>query len=111
MNFYLLDALVFGYKFTRQQWICLCTIWGKDYIYEELGDDIYEFQDYVIVGHAIVTNIVDSIGAAYDLQTINEKLLNEKEEIDATTTKILNLISNFPDKPLPQIYYVHLTIE
>lgn len=111
MNIYILDALVFGYKFTRQQWTCLCTIWGEDYIYDELGDNIYEFHDYVIVGHAVITNTDDSIGVAYDLQSINEKLLNEKEEIDTATAKILNFISNFPNKPLPQIYYVHLATE
>ena len=111
MNIYLLDALVFGYKFTRQQWTCLCTIWGEDYIYSELEDDIYEFQDYVIVGHAVITNTDDSKGIAYDLQSINEKLLNDKQEIDTTTTKILNFISNFPNKPLPQIYYIHLATE
>ena len=111
MNIYLLDALVFGYKFTRQQWTCLCTSWGEDYIYSELEDDIYEFQDYVIVGHAVITNTDDSKGIAYDLQTINEKLLNDKEEIDTTTANILNFIDNFPNKPLPQIYYIHLATE
>lgn len=111
MNNYLLDALVFGYKFTRQQWTCLCSIWGEDYIYEELEDDIYEFQDYVIVGHAIITNTNDSVGIAYDLQSINEKMLSEKEEFDTTATKILNFIDGFPDKPLPQIYYIHLATE
>ena len=111
MDIYLLDALVFGYKFTRQQWTCLCTIWGEDYIYEELEDDIYEFKDYIIVGHAVITNTHDTASIAYDLQSINETLLDEKEEIDTTTAKILNLISNFPDKPLPQIYYVHLATE
>ena len=35
--------------------------------------------------------------------------LEEKEEIDTTTTKVLNFIDNFPNKPLPQIYYVHLS--
>ena len=108
MNIYILDALVFGYKFTRQQWTCLCTIWSERYLYSELADDIYEFKDYVIVGHAVITNTDDSDSIAYDLQTINEKLLDEKEEIDTTTTKVLNLIDNFPNKPLPQIYYVHL---
>ena len=111
MDIYLLDALVFGYKFTRQQWTCLCTIWGEDYIYEELEDDIYEFKDYIIVGHAVITNTHDTASIAYDLQSINETLLDEKEEIDTTTAKILNFISNFPDKPLPQIYYVHLATE
>ena len=109
MDIYLLDGLVFGYKFTRQQWACLCAIWGDAYLYSELEDDIYEFQDYVIVGHAIITNTDDSVSIAYDLQSINEKLLNEKEEIDTTTTKILNFIDYFPSKPLPQIYYIHLT--
>lgn len=111
MNIYLLDALVFGYKFTRQQWTCLCTIWGEDYIYEKLEDDIYEFRDYVIVGHAVITNTEDSVGIAYDLQSINEKFANEKEEIDTTTAKILNFINGFLDKPLPQIYYIHLATE
>ena len=111
MDIYLLDALVFGYKFTRQQWTCLCTIWGEDYLYGELEDDIYEFHDYVIVGHAIITNTNDSKGIAYDLQSINNKLFEEKEEIDTTATKVLNFIDNFPNRPLPQIYYVHLATE
>ena len=111
MNIYLLDALVFGYKFTRQQWTCLCTIWGEDYLYGELEDDIYEFHDYVIVGHAIITNTNGSKGIAYDLQSINNKSLEEKEEIDTTATKVLNFIDNFPNRPLPQIYYVHLATE
>ena len=109
MNIYVLDALVFGYKLTRQQWTCLCTIWGMDYLYEVLGDNIYEFHDYVIVGHAIITNTEDGNSIAYDLQSINKKLFEEKEEIDTTTTKVLNFIDNFPNKPLPQIYYVHLS--
>lgn len=109
MNMYVLDALVFGYKFTRQQWTCLCTIQGMDYLYKVLGDNIYKFHDYVIVGHAIITNTEDSNSIAYDLQSINNKLFEEKEEIDTTTTKVLNFIDNFPNKPLPQIYYVHLS--
>lgn len=108
MNIYLLDALVFGYKFTRQQWACLCTIWGDAYIYEELGDYIFEFKDYVIVGRAIIVNAEDNNSIAYDLQSINEKLLNKKDEIDIVKTKILNFVNNFPNNTLPQIYYVHL---
>lgn len=111
MNLYVLDALVFGYKFTRQQWTCLCTIWGMAFIYDELGDNIYEFKDYVIVGHAIITNTDDSDSIAYDLQSINVVMLNEKERFDTTATKILNIINNFPNKPLPQIYYIHLATE
>ena len=108
MNIYVLDALVFGYKFTRQQWTCLCTIWSERYLYSELGNNIYEFKDYVIVGHAVITNTDDSDSIAYDLQSINEKLLAGKKEIDDTTGKILCFTEGNVNRPLPQIYYVHL---
>lgn len=111
MNKYILDGLVFGYKFTHQQWTCLCTIWGEDYLYSELEDDIYKFKDYVIVGHAVITNTDDSVGIAYDLQTINEKLLADKKEIDDTTGKILCFTESNVNRPLPQIYYIHLATE
>ena len=109
MNIYVLDALVFGYKFTRHQWAYLCSIWSIRHLFIVLKNNIYEFGDYVIVGHAIIMNTDESDSIAYDLQTINNKLLEEKKEIDDMTAKVLKIIENFPsEKPVPQIYYIHL---
>lgn len=105
---YVLDGMVFGYKFTCQQWTCLCSIFGKDYIYSELEDDIYEFKDYVIVGQSIYVNDENSEGGAVDLTHLNQRLLEEKEEIDILAEKMSNYNSYLYDA-LPQIYFIHLT--
>lgn len=109
MNMYVLDALVFGYKFTRHQWAYLCTVWSMRHLFTIFKNNIYEFGDYVIVGHAIIMNTDESDSVAYDLQSINSKLLKEKEEIDSMTEKALKILECFPSKnPVPQLYYIHL---
>lgn len=107
-NIYVLDGVIFGYKFTRQQFTALCSVWSVSNIYEDLGDYIYEFKDYVIVGQSIYVNDENSEGGAVDLTHLNQQLLEEKEEIDILAEKMSNY-NSYLYNALPQIYFVHLT--
>ena len=106
---YVLDGMVFGYKLTRQEWTALCTIHGEDNLYDDLEDNIYEFKDYVIIGQSIYVNTVDSEGGAVDLTHLNQRLLEEKEEIDIIVGKMQNY-TGYLYNVLPQIYFIHLTV-
>ena len=106
---HIMNGLVFGYKINQYEWKMLKNTWGEDLLYDELNEHIYEFKDYVILGHGVIENANDSKGTAYGLDEINMVLLEKKTDIDETIEKIKDYMV-FPHVyRLPQLWYIHLT--
>ena len=105
---HIMNGLVFGYKITLYEWEMMKEAWGTDSLYYEFGEHIYEFKDYVILGHGIIENTNDSKGIVYGLDEINMILLEKKTDIDETIEKIKEYMC-FPHVfRLPQVWFIHL---